>query len=130
MSGPGANDGEDRARALPTSSAARAGQSLNGSRMESTGLSGSPGKKWLRRALLSSSGVTARGSSGKRGGGRPSANLFGVQTVCGVAVARKADRWSLLAFLQALKEAVLAALADARRAASSLSTFEEWSAEL
>ena len=99
MSGPGADDGEDWARALPTSSAARAGQSVNGSRMESTGLSGSPGKKWLRRALLSSTGVTAPGSSGKRGGGRPTANFFAVQIVCGVAVARKAAQWSLFGFL-------------------------------
>jgi len=45
MSGPGADDGDERARALRISSAARAGQSFNGSRMESTGLGGSPGKK-------------------------------------------------------------------------------------
>jgi len=68
MSGPGADDGDDRARALLTSSAASAGQSLNGSRMESKGLAGSPGKKWARRALLSSNGVEAPGSSGKGGG--------------------------------------------------------------
>jgi len=91
MSGPGADDGDDLAKALPTSSTARAGQSLNGSRMESKWLAGSPGKKWLRRALLSSSGVVAPGSSGKRGAGRPTANLFPVQTVCGVADAKKAD---------------------------------------
>jgi len=33
LSGPGADDGEERARALHTSSAIRAGQSLNGNRM-------------------------------------------------------------------------------------------------
>jgi len=103
MSGPGADESEDLARALRTSSAASAGQSLNGSRMESKGLAGSRGKKWLSRALLSSIGDVAPGSSGKRGGGQPRANFFAVQTVCGVAVARKADKWALLAFLIALK---------------------------
>ena len=103
MSGPGAEDGDERARALLISSAASAGQSVNGSRMELGVLTGSPGKKWSRRALLSSGGVVAPGSSGKRGGGRPTANFFAVHTVCGVAVARNADQWSLLAFLIALK---------------------------
>jgi len=103
MSGPGADDGDDRARALTIASAASAGQSLNGSRMESKGLVGSPGKKRFRRALLSSNGVVAPGSSGKRGGGRPTAHFFAVHIVCGVAVARKADQWSLLACLIPLK---------------------------
>jgi len=103
MSGPGADNGDDLARALPTSSTASAGQSLNGSRMESKCLAGSPGKKWLRRALLSSIGVVAPGSSGKPGGGRPKANFFAVHTDCGVAEAKKADQWSLLAFLIALR---------------------------
>jgi len=59
MSGPGADEGEERARSLPTSSAARAGQSLNGSSMVSNDLASSPGKKWSRRALLRSTGVLA-----------------------------------------------------------------------
>jgi len=103
LSGPGADVGEEVASALPTSSVVRAGQSLNGNRMESTELAGSPGKKWLRRTLFSSSGDVLPGSSGNWGGGRPTANLFAVQTVCGVAEAKKADQWSLLAFLMALK---------------------------
>jgi len=103
MSGPGAEDGEERARALPISSAATAGLSLNGSRTELMDLTGSPGKKWLRKALLSSGGVVAPGSSGNLGGGRPTVNLFAVHTVCGVAVAKNEDQWSLLAFLIALK---------------------------
>jgi len=65
LSGPGADEGEDWARALTTSSAASARQSLNGSRMVWKDLVGSPGKKWHRSALLSSIGVEAPGSSGK-----------------------------------------------------------------
>ena len=103
MSGPGADEGEDLARALLISSAASARQSLNGSRMESKGLAGSPGKKWLSRAVLSSIGDVVPGSSGNLGGGRPTANFFAVQTICGVAVARKADQWALLRFFLALK---------------------------
>jgi len=103
MSGPGADEGEDRANALLISSTARAGQSLNGSRMDATGLRGSPEEKWPRRALLSSRGLEAPGSSGKRGGGPPTANFFAVYTVCGVAEARKENQGSLFAFLMALK---------------------------
>ena len=103
LSGPEADDGEERASAQPTSSVVKAGQSLNGRRMESVVLTGLPGKKWLRRALFSSNGVVAPGSPGKRGGGGPTANLFAVQTVSGVAEAKKSDQWSLLAFLMALK---------------------------
>jgi len=99
----GADDSEKRATALPTSSAARAVQSLNQNSMVSNDLAGSPGKKWLRRALLRSTGVLVPGSSGKRGRGHPIANLFAVQTVCGVAEAKKEDQWSLFAFLIALK---------------------------
>ena len=103
LSGLGADDGEERASALRNSSGTRAGQSRNGNSMESTVLAGSPGKKWLRRASFSSSGVVAPGSSGKQGGGRPTANFLAVQTVCGVTEAKKRDQWSLLAFLIALK---------------------------
>jgi len=78
MSGPGAEDGEERARALPISSAASAGQSLNRSRTELKDPTGSPGKKWLRRALLSSGGVVAPGRSGNLGGGHPTENFFTV----------------------------------------------------
>ena len=92
MSGPGAEEGDEWARALPISSAASAGQSLNGSRTELKDPIGLPGKKWSSRALLSSGGVVAPGNSGKRGGGRPTANLFAVQTVCGVAVAKNVDQ--------------------------------------
>jgi len=53
MSGPGADDGDDRARALLISSASKPWQSANGRRMVSLGPEGSPGKKWSRRALLS-----------------------------------------------------------------------------
>lgn len=80
--------------------------------------------------MFSSGGVQVPGSSGKRGGGRPTANLFALQTLLGVAVARKEDQCSLWAVLMALKEAALAALAESRRAASNLSLFEEQRAEL
>jgi len=45
MCGPEADDRAERATALPSPSAARAGQSLNVSRMESMVLAGAPGKK-------------------------------------------------------------------------------------
>jgi len=61
MSGPGADDGDERARALLISSVSRAWQSAKGRRMVSLGPGGSPGKKWSRSALLSSSGVLAPG---------------------------------------------------------------------
>jgi len=44
MSGPRADDAEDWANALLILSAASSGQSLNGSRMVSKKLAGSPGK--------------------------------------------------------------------------------------
>ena len=90
-SGPGADDGEERARALLISSGASGRHSLNGSRMVSVTPAGSPGKKWSRSALLSSGGVEAPGSSGKRGG-RPTANPLAVHTVWGVAEAKKEDQ--------------------------------------
>ena len=96
-SGPGADDGEERANALPTSSAGRARQSLNGS----------PGRI-AREEMFEESPVQLQRCRGTRelretGGGRPTANFFAVQTVCGVAEARKADQWSLFAFFMALK---------------------------
>ena len=92
MSGPGADDGEEGARALPISSTTRGRQSLNGSRIVSGKLAGSPGKKWSSSALLSSGGVEAPGSPGNRGGGRPTASFLAVHTVWGVAEARKEDQ--------------------------------------
>ena len=47
---------------------------------------------------------------GNLGGGRPTANLFAVQTDCGVAEDRKSDQWDLLAVAMALKYARLAFL--------------------
>ena len=67
---------------------------------------------------------------GETGGGRPIANLLAVHTVCGVAEAKKEHQWSLSALLMALKYAVLAHLAEARRAASKRSRFEKRRAEL
>jgi len=52
-----------------------------------------------------------------------------VHTVWGVALARKEVQWSRFAFLMALKYDDLAALAEARRAASKRSRFEERRAE-
>jgi len=103
MSGPGADDGDDRARARPTSSAPKSWQSANGKRMVSLGPGGSPGKKWSRSALLSSLGVLAPGSSGNRGGGRPTANFCAAQTDWGVADTRKEDQCYVLVCLMALK---------------------------
>jgi len=77
MSGPGADKGEQRARALLISSAESGGQSLNGSRRVCTSLGGSPGKKWLRSAWFSSCGVEAPGSSGNQGGGAADGEFFG-----------------------------------------------------
>jgi len=102
-SGPGADEGEEWARALLTLSGARGRHSLNGSRMVSVDLAGFPGKKWPRSAWLSSGGVEAPGRSGNRGGGRRTANFLAVHTVWGVANANKEDQWSLFAFLMALK---------------------------
>jgi len=103
MSGSGADDRDERARALLISCVSRAWQSAKGRRMVFLGPGRSPGKKWSRSALLSSSGVLAAGTSGKRGGGRPTANLFAVRADLGVAAGRKEDQWSLFAFLMALK---------------------------
>jgi len=102
-SGPVADDWVERARALLTSPGVSGRQSLNGSRIVSESLAGSPRKKWSRSAVLSSGGVEAPGSSGKWGGGRPMANLLAVHTDWGVAEAKKEDQWSLFAFLMALK---------------------------
>jgi len=92
MSSPGADDGEERARVLPTSCAARGRQSQNGSRMVSRNLAGWLGKKWLRSGRLGSGGVEAPGRSGKRGGGRPTASFLAVHMVWGVAEAKKEDQ--------------------------------------
>jgi len=56
-SGPGADDGEDLARALEISSAVSSGQLPQGRRMVSKTLAGPPAKKSSSRALFSSSGV-------------------------------------------------------------------------
>jgi len=69
VSGPGANDREEPVRALSTSAATSAAQSLKGRRMEDLGVTGDPGKTWSRRALFRSSRVEAPRSSGKWGGG-------------------------------------------------------------
>jgi len=80
MSGPGADDGDNRARALLISSASRAWQLAKGRMMVSLVLGGSPGKKWSSSALLRSLGMLAPGSSGKRGGWHPTANFCAAQT--------------------------------------------------
>lgn len=67
MSGPGADDGEERARSHWISDATSTGKSLKGSRRVVEVPIGQPGKKCPRRALLGSSGVEAPGSSGKGG---------------------------------------------------------------
>lgn len=103
MSGPGADDVEEIARALRTSSSVSRRKSLKGSRTVLKSLAGSAGKKWFMRALFCSGRVMAPSSCRKRGGGRPTANFLAVQTVCGVAEARKEDQCSLLAFLIPLK---------------------------
>jgi len=103
VSGPGANEGEERVKALSISKDTRSWQFLNGRRMEAVGAQGAPGKKCSRSALFSSSGVEAPGSSGKRGGGGPIVNFLAVQSDCEVAVVRKELEWSLFAFLIALK---------------------------
>ena len=69
----------------------------------SKNLAGSARKMWFRRALFSSGRVMAPRSCPKQGGRPPTANFLAVQTVCGVAEARKEDQYSLLAFLIPLK---------------------------
>ena len=130
MSGHGADDGEERARALSTSAATSVGHFLNRRRMNAVGAREAPGKKRSRRTLLSSSGEEATGISRKRGGGRPIANFLAVHTVCGVADARKELHWSLFAFLMALQYKERAALTDASREASNRCSFEDLRAEL
>jgi len=66
--------------------------------MVSRSSTGLPGKKWLSRARLSSSGVEAPGSSGKRRGGRQMANVLAAQMVCGVAITRKSDQCCVIPF--------------------------------
>lgn len=80
--------------------------------------------------MFISGGVEAPGSSEKWRSGQPITNLFALQTVSGVAEVKNEDQCSLLAFLMAWKYAVLAALAEARRAALNRSGLEERSAQL
>jgi len=65
MSGPGADNGEERASALPTSSVASAGQFLNGRRIVSKDLAGSPAERWLGPERVKQARGRARGAGSK-----------------------------------------------------------------
>jgi len=86
LSGPGAYEGDEQAKAQSICDASSARRLLNVRSMVWASLTALLGQKGSNRAALSSSGVEPRGSSGKWGGGRPMANLFAVQTVWGAAV--------------------------------------------
>lgn len=81
LSWPGAEDREDRASAREISASESSRASLKGRRMVSRSEAGWHVKKWLRRARFSSLGVEESMRTGKRGGRRPIANSFAVQTV-------------------------------------------------
>ena len=76
--GPGADEGEDLARALAISSLVSGTAEGWRWRRPLVGSSGFGGKKWSRRALLISTGKLAPGSSGKRGILRAVTNFFTV----------------------------------------------------
>ena len=92
-SGPGAEEGEDLARAAAISSLVRGSADGWGWRRPRVGSSGLGGKKWSRRALLISTGESAPGRSGKRGVLRGVTNFFAVQMLWGVVLARKSLQW-------------------------------------
>jgi len=60
------------------------------------------GKKWARRSSATWVGLSASGRARKHWGGHPNANLFAVQTECGVAEERKSDQRAFLADAMAL----------------------------
>ena len=83
------------------------GQCKWGLRMEGNGKEGEEGKKWPRRAELICSGISASGILGNLVGDFPRASFFAVHRDWGVAWDRKEDQCAFLAFLMALKYAVL-----------------------
>ena len=97
-SGPGAEEGEDLARAAAISSLVRGAAEGYQWRRPCNGSSGFGGKKWSRRGLLISSGELAEGRSGNRGILRGATNFFAVQMLWGVVLARKSVQWDFLAF--------------------------------
>ena len=102
-SGPGAEEGEDLARAAAISSLVRGTAKGCQWRQPRVGSSAFGGKKWSRRALLISTGELAPGISGNRGVLRGVTNFFAVQILWGVVLARKSVQWEFLAFFIALK---------------------------
>ena len=102
-SGPGAEEGEDLARAAAISSLVRGTAEGCRWRRPGIGSSGFGGKKWVRRASLISTGELAPGRSGNRGVLRGVTNFFAVQMLWGVVLARKSVQWEVLAFFITLK---------------------------
>ena len=102
-SGPGAEEGENLARAAATSSLVRGTADGCRWRRPRVGSSGFGGKKWSRRALLIYTGELAPGRSGNRGVLWGVTNFFAVQMLWGVVLARESVQWEFLAFFIALK---------------------------
>ena len=88
-SGPGADVGEDLARAALISSLVSGMAEGCWWRRARSGSSGFGGKKWFRRAVLISTGDSAPGRSGNRGVLRGATNFFAVQMLWRVVLARK-----------------------------------------
>ena len=103
QSGPGAEEGEDLARAAAISSLVRGTAEGFRWRRPRVGSSGFGGKKWSRMALLISARELAPGRSGNRGVLRGVTNFFAVQMSCGVVLARKLVQWEFLAFFIAFR---------------------------
>ena len=108
-------EGEDLAKAAAISSLVTVSAEVWRWRRSRVGSSGFGGKKWLRRALLISSGEVASGRSGNRGVLRGETNLFAVHMLWGVVLARKSLQWEFLALLIALKYPCLESRARATR---------------
>ena len=101
-SGPGAEEGEDLARAAAISSLVRGTAEGCRWRRPRIGGSGFGGKKWVRRASLISTSELTPGRSGNHGVLREVTNFFAVHMLWGVVLARKSVQWEFLAFFIAL----------------------------
>jgi len=87
--GPGAENYEHLGRAAEITLPRRGSTSLYSIRMEGTIRRGLGGKKWSRKALLTSSGEVASGRLRNRGVTLPMANLFVLHMVLGMVSSKK-----------------------------------------
>ena len=102
-SGPGAEEGEDLARAAAISSLVTGTAEGYLCRRLRVGSSGFVGKKWAWRASLISSGESAPGRSGNCGVFQGVTNFFAVQMFWGLVLATISVQWEFLALFIALK---------------------------